>query len=192
MGNSALSSSNWALETAVKDRLRVNTGPGASPAAALAFKRATSFLMLDLDQSGRSVAIAVVVFPAAIQPRTTSTSCAFHAVPRPMEIDAKIEGSVKNLRVQWLSDEQIITSSTHSMCGNACHRLFNCTETVFFFLSLAPRVDTHPPLPDAHTATSQNRAKVHDTLFRIKKRTAPQEFRTEKSSAFQHATLGTL
>ena len=60
------------------------------------------------------------------------------------------------------------------------------------FLSLAPRVDTHPPLPDAHTATSQNRAKVHDTRFRIKKRTAPQEFRTEKSSAFQHATLGTL
>ena len=118
MGNSALSSSNWALENAVNDRLRVYTTPTPPPGA---LKRATSFLMLDLDQSGRSVAIAVVVFPAAIQPRTTSTSCAFHAVPRPMEIDAKIEGSVKNLRVQWLSDEQIITTSTHSMCSACRH-----------------------------------------------------------------------
>ena len=177
--NSALSSSNWALENAVNDRLRVYTTPTPPPGA---LKRVTSFLMLDLDQSGRSVAIAVVVFPAAIQPRTTSTSCAFHAVPRPMEIDAKIEGSVKILRVQWLSDEQIITTSTHSMCGNACHRLFKCTETVF--LSLAPRVDTHLPLPDAHTATSQNRAKMHDTRSRIKKRTAPQEFQLNQDAFF--------
>ena len=148
-GNSALhkvSSSTWALETAVKDRLRVNTCAVSPPGA---LKRATSFLMLDLDQSGRSFAIAVVVFPAAIQPRTTSTSCAFHAVPRPMEIDAKVEGSVKNLRVRWLSDEQITTISTHSMCGNACHRLFNCTETGFYHWL---RVLTHTPLSQMHTS----------------------------------------
>ena len=72
-----------------------------------------------------------------------------HAVPRPMEFDAKIEGSVKNLRVQWLSDEQIITTSTHSMCGNACHRLFNCTETVFYHWL---RVSTHTPLSQMHTS----------------------------------------
>ena len=146
MGNSAFSSSNWALENAVKDRLRANTCAVSPPGA---LKRATSFLMLDHGQSGRSFAIAVVVFPAAIQPRTMSTSCAFHAVPRPMEFDAKIEGSVKNLRVQWLSDEQIITTSTHSMCGNACHRLFNCTETVFYHWL---RVSTHTPLSQMHTS----------------------------------------
>ena len=161
-GNSALSSSTWALETAVKDRLRVNTCAVSPPGA---LKRSTSFLMLDLDQSGRSFAIAVVVFPAAIQPRTTSTSCAFHAVPRPMEIDAKVEGSVKNLRVRWLSDEQITTISTHSMCGNACHRLFNCTETGFYHWL---RVLTHTPSPRCTHRDVSNRAKVHDTRFRIK------------------------
>ena len=112
----------------MKDRLREYTCSVSPPSA---FKRATSFLMLDFDQSGRSFAIAVVVFPAAIQPRTTSTSCAFHAAPRPMEIDAKVEGSVKNLRVRWLSDEQITTNSAKCMCGNACHRLVSCVETGF-------------------------------------------------------------
>ena len=58
-----------------------------------------------------------------------------------MEIDAKVEGSDKNLRVWWLSDEQITTNSAKCMCGNACHRLFSCVETGF--LSLAPRCSSH-------------------------------------------------
>ena len=35
------------------------------------------------------------------------------------------------------------------MCGNACHRLFNCTETVFYHWL---RVSTHTPLSQMHTS----------------------------------------
>ena len=108
-----------------------------SPAAALAFKRVTSFLMLEFDQSGRSFAIAVVVFPAAIQPPTTSISCAFHAVPRPMKIDAKVEGPVNNLRIRWLNDQKNLPLTAPSAYAETLVIVFQLCQSSSFVTGCA-------------------------------------------------------
>ena len=54
--------STWALEAGVNYRLREYTGPVSPPAA---FKRATTFSLLDFDQSGRNFAFLVVVLPSS-------------------------------------------------------------------------------------------------------------------------------
>ena len=190
MGNSARSSSTWSLETAVKDRLREYTGPVSPPAA---LKRATSFLILDFGQSGLSVAIAVVVFPAASQPRTTSTSCAFHAVPRPMEIDAKIEEPDKKLRIRWLSDQKIAPTAPRA-----------CPETLVIIFQLwqswVSSLSTSLPSPRWMTGSQTRRClqlprfSSHSIFLHLRIKLAcevcPQEFHAEKSSAVRNSRQG--
>ena len=130
VGNSALRSSTWAPETAVKYRLREYTAPVSPP---VAFKRATSILILDFDQSGRNCAIPLVVFPCAIQPRTTSTSCGFREVSRPIPVAANIEGNCVVQKIQGATasartwcDEKV--SNNHSSKATSTGEA-PCTKT---------------------------------------------------------------